>query len=126
MPDSGTHMTADVIFERLRISVETTSFPQPVALEKLRRGEISALVCVVSKPDRWFKNIKSDENLHFLSIPADKLLEGYAPARLQTDDYPDLIDPDHPVPTVAVGNVLAVYNWDRALSQGSAVCARVL
>jgi uncharacterized protein len=111
MPDSGTHMTADVIFERLRISVETTNFPQPVALEKLRRGEISALVCVVSKPDRWFKNIKSDENLHFLSIPSDKLLEGYAPATLQTGDYPDLIDPGHPVPTVAVGNVLAVYNW---------------
>jgi TRAP-type uncharacterized transport system substrate-binding protein len=111
MPDSGTHMTADVIFERLGISVETTSFPQPVALEKLRRGEISALVCVVSKPDRWFKNIKSEENLHFLSIPANKLLERYKPASLQTDDYPDLIDPDQPVPTVAVGNVLAVYNW---------------
>jgi TRAP-type uncharacterized transport system substrate-binding protein len=111
MPDSGTHMTADVIFERLGISVETTSFPQPVALEKLRRGEISALVCVVSKPDRWFKNIKSEENLHFLSIPANKLLERYTPVSLQTDDYPDLIDPDQPVPTVAVGNVLAVYNW---------------
>jgi TRAP-type uncharacterized transport system substrate-binding protein len=111
MPDSGTHMTADVIFERLGISVETTSFPQPVALEKLRRGEISALVCVVSKPDRWFKNIKSEENLHFLSIPANRLLERYRPASLQTDDYPDLIDPDQPVPTVAVGNVLAVYNW---------------
>jgi TRAP-type uncharacterized transport system substrate-binding protein len=104
-------MTADVIFERLGISVETTSFPQPVALEKLRRGEISALVCVVSKPDRWFKNIKSEENLHFLSIPANKLLERYTPASLQPDDYPDLIDPDQPVPTVAVGNVLAVYNW---------------
>ena len=111
MPDSGTHITADVIFGSLGISVETTSFPQPVALEQLRRGEISALVCVVSKPDRWFKNIKSEENLHFLSIPANKLLERYTPASLQTDDYPDLIDPDQPVPTVAVGNVLAVYNW---------------
>jgi len=53
-------------------------FPQPVALEKLRRGEISALVCVVSKPDRWFRNIKSDENLHFLSVPANKLSKVHA------------------------------------------------
>ena len=67
IPDSGTHVTAEAIFRALNIAVEPTSFPQPVALNKLRRGEISALVCVVSKPDRWFKNIRSFENLHFLS-----------------------------------------------------------
>jgi TRAP-type uncharacterized transport system substrate-binding protein len=112
LPNSGTHMTADVIFARLGISVEATAFPQPVALEKLRRGEIAALVCVVSKPDRWFKNVRPDENLHFLSIPAtNELREGYTPASLRAEDYPDLIDPEKPVSTVAVGNILAVYNW---------------
>jgi len=112
IPDSGTHKTADVIFHSLGISVDATSLPQPVALEKLRRGEISALVCVVSKPDRWFKGIRPDENLHFLSIPAtNELRESYTPAGLSAEDYPDLIDPDRPVSTVAVGNVLAVYNW---------------
>jgi hypothetical protein len=56
--------------------------------------------------------LNSDENLHFLSIPPnDKLLASYTPASLGTDDYPDLIDPGQPVSTVAVGNVLAVYNW---------------
>jgi uncharacterized protein len=112
MPDSGTHMTAEAIFGTLGIAVEPTSLPQPVALEKLRRGEISALVCVVSKPDRWFKNIRSDENLHFLSVPqTNELRERYAPASLRAEDYPELIDTDKPVSTVAGGNVLAVYNW---------------
>jgi len=112
MADSGTHTTAQAIFGALGVSVEATSFPQPVALEKLRRGEISALVCVVSKPDRWFKNVRSDENLHFLPIPpTDELRETYTPAALRSDDYPELIDKSAPVSTVAVGNVLAVYNW---------------
>lgn len=112
LPDSGTQMTAQAIFDALGVSVEATSFPQPVALEKLRRGEISALVCVVSKPDRWFRNIRSDENLHFLPIPPNgKLRETYTPAALQAEDYPQLIDTNTPVSTVAVGNVLAVYNW---------------
>jgi hypothetical protein len=30
---------------------------------------------------------------------------------LVADDYPELIDTDGSVSTVAVGNVLAVYNW---------------
>jgi uncharacterized protein len=112
MPDSGTHTTAQAIFGALGVSVEATSFPQPVALEKLRRGEISALVCVVSKPDRWFKNVRSDENMHFLPIPpTDELRQTYTPATLRSDDYPELIDKNAPVSTVAVGNVLAVYNW---------------
>lgn len=50
IPDSGTHVTAEGIFQALNIAVEPTSFPQPVALDKLRRGEISALVCVVRSP----------------------------------------------------------------------------
>ena len=112
MPDSGTHKTAEAVFGTLGIAVEPTSFPQPVALEKLRRGEISALVCVVSKPDRWFKNVRPDENMHFLSIPANsQLRERYAPASLSAEDYPELIEADKPVATIAVGNVLAVYNW---------------
>ena len=112
IPDSGTHVTAEAIFGALFIDVQPTSFPQSVALDKLRRGEISALVCLVSKPDRWFKTIRSEENLHFLSIPpiAD-LRERYTLATLSADDYPELIDTGAPISTVAVGNVLAVYNW---------------
>jgi uncharacterized protein len=69
MPNSGTHGSAEAIFRTLGIPVEATSFPQPVPLEKLRRGEISALVCVVSKPDRWVRGVRHDENLHFCRSP---------------------------------------------------------
>jgi len=112
MPDSGTYITANVIFRVLGITVEATSFPQPVALEKLRRGEITAVVFVVGKPAHFFQDIRPDENLHFLSIATtNDLRESYTPASLRSEDYPYLIDADKSISTVAVGSVLAVYNW---------------
>jgi TRAP-type uncharacterized transport system substrate-binding protein len=112
MPGSGTHTSADRIFRALGISVEATSFPQPVGLEKLRRGEIAALVFVVGKPGHFFQEIRPDENLHFLSITAtNDLRKAYTLANLSSEDYPDLIDPGRSISTVAVGRILAVYNW---------------
>jgi uncharacterized protein len=108
---SGTYLTASTIFEALGISVQVTSFPQPLALDKLRRGEISALVYTVGKPARLFQAIRPDEALHFLSIPAGALGGSYKQADLSTEDYPNLIEESKPVATLAVGTVLAVYNW---------------
>ena len=112
MPDSGTHTTADSLFRALDISVEATSFSQPVALEKLRREEIAALVFVAGKPAHLFEEVRPDEHLHFLSIPAtDDLRKAYTLANLTSADYPDLIESGRSISTVAVGTVLAAYNW---------------
>ena len=105
-------MTAKAIFGALGVTVDVTGFPQPVALEKLRRGEISALVSLTPKPARLFRDIRPDENLHFLSIEAtSNLPQSYASATLTAQDYPELIEASAPVTTVAVGTVLAAYNW---------------
>jgi uncharacterized protein len=110
--DSGTFVTATAIFDALGITVEATNFPQPVALEKLRQGEIAALVYLAGKPARLFQAVRPDENLHFLSIRATaKLPESYTSATLTAEDYPELIEANAPVSTVAMGTVLAVYNW---------------
>jgi uncharacterized protein len=108
----GTFMTATAIFGALGVAVNVTSFPQPIALEKLRRGEISALVCLTPKPARLFRDIRPDEGLHFLSIGATgNLPQSYTSASLTAQDYPELIEAKAPVATVAVGTVLAAYNW---------------
>jgi uncharacterized protein len=110
--DSGTFFTATAIFGALGVTVEATNFPQPVALEKLRRGEISALVCLTPKPARLFRDLRPDENLHFLSIKAtSNLPQSYTSTTLTAEDYPELIEANAPVSTVAVGTVLAAYNW---------------
>ena len=49
---------------------------------------------------------------HLLAIPfAGELAETYLPARFSASDYPRLIEADREVSTLAVGNVLAVFNW---------------
>lgn len=102
MRDSGTYMTANIIFGRLGVIVDETSFSQPVALEKLRRGEISAMVYVVGKPARLFQEIRPDESLHFLPVTTTTDLGGsYTPATLRPEDYPELIEAGRPIATLS-------------------------
>lgn len=110
---SGTAMTASVVFDLLDIPVETVHHDQNLALEQLKNGEIDALVYVAGKPTTLFKDIAPGSGLHFLSIDyTPQLMETYLPARLGAEDYPGLIPAGEAVNTVAVGAVLAVYNWD--------------
>lgn len=113
LPGSGTAMTASVLFDGLGIPAVTTNYDQDEALEKLERGELAAIVYVVGKPARLFTPVPADSGLHFLSIPITQaLLDTYVPAQLRHDDYPTLIAQGAPpVDTVAVGSVMAVYNW---------------
>ena len=110
--ESGSFLTASRIFGALGIGVEITTLPQPLALEKLRRGEIAALVYTAAKPARLLQVIRPEEGIHFLSISAPNALrEGYGHTTLSAWDYPGLIKEGNPVSTLSVGTVLAVYNW---------------
>lgn len=110
--ESGTYTSANAVFQTLGIPVQSTMYPQPLALEKLRRGEIAGMVYTAGKPARLFQTVRAEEPLHFLSIPAtDALRESYKPTELNAHEYPDLIEKDQPIPTLSVGTVLVVYNW---------------
>src|SRR5712671_1955288 len=108
--DSGTYTTATAVFTALEIEPDVTSLPHPLALDKLRRGEISALVYVATKPSRLFQDIRPDENLHFLPITGN-LPTYYTATTITSDDYSELVSKDAPVKTVEVGTALVAYNW---------------
>jgi TRAP-type uncharacterized transport system substrate-binding protein len=108
--DSGTYTTATAVFKASEIEPDVTNLPHPLALDKLRRGEISALVYVATKPSRLFQDIRPDENLHFLPIGGN-LISNYTAKTITSDDYPELVSKDAPVKTVSVGTVLIAYNW---------------
>jgi TRAP-type uncharacterized transport system substrate-binding protein len=109
---SGTYLTASLLFNLLKIPVQPVYHDQQLALEKLRRGEIAALVYVAGKPTRLFSGVKAEDGVHFLPVPlAAELIETYLPSRLVRDDYPQLVPEGAGVETVAVGAVMAVYNW---------------
>ncbi len=110
---SGTHMTATIVFETLGLDVEAVSFDQELALEKVKSGEVAAMVYVAGKPTRLFKNVEPGSDVHFLDVEhTPGLLETYLPSRFEHDDYPALIPPGENVKTVAIGAVMAVYNWN--------------
>ena len=108
---SGTFMTAGIIFDELGIEVEATTLPEPEALASLRAGTIDALVFVGGQPLTLLSQIESDSGLRLLPIPHDRVAAAYLPSNLTTDTYPNLIAPGETIPTLAVGAVMAAYNW---------------
>ena len=109
---SGTAMTASLLFEALGISVQTQNLDEPTAVEKLKRGEIAAVVFVSGQPSRLFSSVQPDSGLHFLAVPLNNALAAtYLPAELTHASYPDLIPDGASVPTIAVGSVMAVFAW---------------
>ena len=113
LPRSGSTLTARVLFGALGIPVTLTEEPQDVAIERLKRGEIAAIVRVAGKPADLLKALPGGMGLHFLSLPQDKeqLLQTYAPGSLTSADYPNLVANGQAVDTLAVGAVMAVYAW---------------
>ncbi len=108
---SGTAMTSSVLFQGLGVAVDPTYDDQETALEKLKNGQIAALVYVTGKPAKLFSGLGADSRLHFLSVPfAQGLVDTYLPAELDHDAYPALVT-GKPVDTIAVGSVMAVFAW---------------
>jgi TRAP-type uncharacterized transport system substrate-binding protein len=110
---SAANLTGQVVFRRLGIQVEPVFINNSLALEKMRSGEISAVVHVVGKPNDLFSRFKPEPGFHFLPIEDLSAFEDYyVPAQLETADYPNLI-PGPSVQTIAVPTVLAVFNWSQ-------------
>lgn len=73
------------------------------------------MVYVAGKPAQLFDKLTANNSLHFVPIDhTPVLLETYLPTQLNSQDYPNLIEPNQTVKTIAVGAVLAVYNWKSA------------
>ena len=110
---SGTAMTASTLFDALGLKIEATNFDQALALEKVKNGEIAGMVYVAGKPTDLFRKIEAGANLHFVPVPlTPDLLKIYLPSSLTHADYPVLVADGQSTDTVAVGAVMAVYNWE--------------
>jgi TRAP-type uncharacterized transport system substrate-binding protein len=107
-------LTGSIVFQRLGIDVEQVLIDNPSALQKIRSGEVAALVRVIGKPVDFFTKIPPNSGLHLVPIPFSKsLADIYALGELTAKDYPSLIAEGDRVDTIAVPSVLAVYNWQK-------------
>jgi TRAP transporter TAXI family solute receptor len=111
IPNGGTFVTSLLVFERLGIKPNIVYVEQRVAFEKLRKGEIDAMIAVQGRPSKFITQIKED-NLHLVPVDfARPLQTDYLPAVLTAEDYPGLVGKGERVETIAVPAVLAAYNW---------------
>lgn len=109
---SGTDMTATTVFSNLEIDVVPVHYDQALALDKIKKGEIAATIYVAGKPARAIAELKQGSGYKLLAVPfTEKLQETYLPARLSAKDYPNLVKRRAAVDTIAVGAVMAVFNW---------------
>lgn len=109
---SGTAMTSMLLFDALKIQPDWRTDDQHTALDKLRHGQIAAMIYVVGRPARLFSEVPPDTMLHFLALPMNPAFaDVYEPSTLTPADYPNLVQQNMDVPTVSVSSVMAVFGW---------------
>jgi uncharacterized protein len=110
--DSGLATTAEAVFEANTISIDPLYIDHEDAIERLKSGEIDALVYVGGKPSRAFDGITHKDKVHFLDVEYVPALQaGYLPAIITSEDYPNLVAPNESVATIGVSSVMAIHNW---------------
>jgi uncharacterized protein len=96
------------------VQVEQVLYDNATALQKLRSGELAALVRVIGRPIDFFAKIPANSGLHFVPIPfSSTLADYYTLGELTNKEYPNLIQDGQRVDTIAVPAVLAVFNWQK-------------
>jgi TRAP transporter TAXI family solute receptor len=119
LPNGGTFVTALTVFERLGIKANFVYIEQRIAMEKLKKGELDAVIVVGGKPYLSVTTFNNDGRFHLATVHYSKPLQSdYLPTTLTSMDYPNLIAEGETVDTIAVPAVLAAYNWEPNTERG--------
>ena len=111
---TGASLTGTIVFQRLGINVDQVMIDQPTALQKLQSGQVDAIARVIPKPIDFFGKIPANSGLHLVNIPFTKTFEDlYTLGEFTKQDYPNLLQGQDRIDTIAVPAVLAVFNWQK-------------
>ncbi len=112
LPNGSTFVTVLTVAERIGMKANFVYIEQRIAMEKLKKGEIDAVIVVGGKPYKSVSTFENDGRFHLVKVDYEKPLQGdYLPTTLTSKDYPNLIAPGETVDTIAVPALLAAYNW---------------
>jgi TRAP transporter TAXI family solute receptor len=111
---SSTASAAAHIFKTLGIDVQIVNHTQPEAIEKMRRRELDATVCICPKPVPAYDALKAEAGFRFLAVPYPPALEAeFLPSKISAEDYPGLLPAEGSVETVALMTLLVTRSWPR-------------
>jgi TRAP transporter TAXI family solute receptor len=109
---SGSAMTAEILLDALGIKPQLEHRKQVDGLEALKQGEIAAIIQVAGAPVPLFTRLGAPSGLHLLPIDLNQTLaQTYLPDQFTHEIYPALVPVEETVPTLAVGDVMAVFAW---------------
>jgi uncharacterized protein len=119
LKDSQTEVTAQIIFDMLKLDVQRLNYDNDEALKKLRAGEISAMIILSGAPQAAVVKVTKDDNIHLLSLDERSLpthdlhpmFAKYLPIELTHEQYPALIPQGQTVSTVGNRSLLVTYAW---------------
>ena len=110
--------TGPIVFERLGIRPEFVYINNTIALEKMKTGEIDAIVSTGGKPNDLFVKLKPEPGFHFVPVEYGPVFSDYyLPCPLSHADYAHLIPEGQAVDTLCMSAVLAVYNFPKGTDQ---------
>ena len=111
---SASSLTGTIVFQRLGVKVEQVLLDNATAMQKLKSGELAALVRVIGKPVDFFAHIPPNSGLHLVPIPFNKVFaDQYGLGEFTSQDYPTLVPQGEKIDTLGVLAVLAVFNWPK-------------
>jgi TRAP-type uncharacterized transport system substrate-binding protein len=112
LPNGSTFVTVLTVAERIGLKANFVYIEQRVAMEKLKKGELDAVIVVGGKPYKSVSSFNNDGRFHLVKVDYETPLQGdYLPTTLTSKDYPNLIADGETVDTIAVPALLAAYNW---------------
>ena len=119
LKDSQTEVSAEDIFDLLKIEVQRTNFDNDEAIKRLRSGEISAMIILSGAPQAALVKLKKEDGVHFLALDERSLpnhdtrpiFAKYLPVELTHEQYPALIPEGTSVSTVGNRALLVTYAW---------------
>ena len=119
LKDSQTEVSADFIFNTLKLDVVRSNYDNDEAIEKVKNGELAAMIILTGAPQAALAKLKAEDGVHFLALDKDQLpnydlkpiFDYYLPAELTPVMYPNLVPQGTTVPTVANRALLAAYRW---------------
>ena len=119
LKDSQTEVSANFVFEKLKLDVVRSNYDNDEAIQKVKNGELAAMIILTGAPQAALAKLKAEDGVHFLALDKDQLpnydlkpiFDYYLPAELTHEMYPNLIPQGTTVPTFANRALLAAYTW---------------
>lgn len=110
---SSADLSGRTFLRVVQLDARIVNDPWPEAVEKLKSGDLAAIVYPARAQSKFVRTLGEDSSLQLLSLPEpDQLiLETYSLVELTHEDYPGFIPETETRRTLQVSAILTTFNW---------------